>query len=291
MKNTVQKKALLSIVLCSILLLSCSSDPKNESETASNTDTLVEPKRETEAVTNTRTTLVIKNNSNEDINTYVILAALGGACDSGCPPITADQLDSLGFCEQVINPKGSSYAGKCQLVLGASESKTFPNIPNTCISGNVTFGNYPQCPTATYPYGFTTAEFTLNPPSGNKEAIDISMVNGLNSQITMYTSASGGWESGTENTSVDSISPNYVVDFSDPEKVWEGINTNNIGKYGVYPVNCTDCQSLVGTTVCGDFPNPPVCQANAICNVQRNVSELGDTVTIVYNGPAPLMAE
>ena len=128
----------------------------------------------------TRTSLVITNNTKRAAQVFVVLAAMGGACSADNPPVTADQLKAAGFCGQVIeNPVQKPYAGKCQFELAAGASKTFPNIPQTCISGNVTFGGYPACPDVTFPNCYTTAEFTLNPSTG-AEDVDVSLVNGFN---------------------------------------------------------------------------------------------------------------
>src|SRR5215510_9353788 len=50
----------------------------------------------------TRTNLVITNNTKKVTQVFVVLAALGGACNADNPPITADQLKAAGFCDQVI---------------------------------------------------------------------------------------------------------------------------------------------------------------------------------------------
>jgi hypothetical protein len=196
-----------------------------------------------------------------------VLAALGGACNSSNPPITADQLEAAGFCYHVIeSPTQQPYAGKCQLVLGPRQSKALPNIPNTCISGNITFGSYPACPNSSFPKGFTTAEFTLNPSVG-AEDVDVSLVNGYNYTVTITMTGGGSW---------------FVSNTNPPKGITQIVPkpTQNTGNPGVYPEDCTDCIQLVGSPVCPGFSTNPTCQAARICDGQRPVSNNGGTVTV-----------
>ena len=218
------------------------------------------------AASQTRTSLVITNNTKKVMQVFVVLAALGGACDASNPPITVDQLKAAGFCGQVIeNPVYKPYAGKCQFELAAGASKTFPNIPQTCISGNITFGGYPACPDATFPKGYTTAEFTLNPSVG-AEDVDVSLVNGYNFKVTMTMQGGGGWVVSNTGTAITQIVPKPL-----------GQNTGNPG---VYPKDCTDCIRLVGNPVCPGFPTNPTCQPSRICDAQRAVSQSGGNVIV-----------
>jgi hypothetical protein len=209
-----------------------------------------------------RTTLVIKNATSQPVPVGVILAALGGACPANHPPVTADQLAAKGFCSQVTESGNPPYAGKCLLTLKANSSIRFPDIPKTCISGNVTFGGYAACPNAAFPMGTTTAEFTLNPSFG-AEAVDISLVNGYSGVVSISMKGGGGWNDGTSPISTIQNKP----------------LGQNVGNPGVYPKDCTLCVGLGGTPVCPGFSTKPVCQNTNICNVQRNTS--GGTVTIV----------
>lgn len=213
----------------------------------------------------TRTSLVITNNTKKVMQVFVVLAALGGACSANNPPITADQLKAAGFCDQVIeNPSQKPYAGKCQFPLAAGESKTFPNIPQTCISGNITFGGYPACPDKTFSNGYTTAEFTLNPSAG-VEDVDVSLVNGFNFTVTITMQGGGGWVVSNTQKAITQIVPN---------------SGSNIGNPGVYPKDCTDCIQLVGSPVCPGFPTKPTCQPSRICDAQRAFSQNGGKVII-----------
>lgn len=220
-----------------------------------------------------RTTLVVQNNTTSDTQVFVVLAALGGACNSNNPPITAAQLQAAGFCDQVVDsPSQKPYAGRCQFTLPAGQSKSFPNVPNTCISGNVTFGAYPGCPNPSFPTGYTTAEFTLNPSVG-AEDVDMSLVNGYNLPVTIAMSGGGGWVVSNTTQAITQIVAKPLG--------------QNIGNPGVYPENCTDCIRLVGNPVCPGFPANPTCQATRICDAQRAVSSNGGTVTIALQPSAP----
>jgi hypothetical protein len=219
-----------------------------------------------------RTQLIIKNETAADAQVFVVLAAAGGACAANdYPPITAAQLAASNFCENVVeNPQYSPFAGKCQLILKAGESKAFPDIPNTCISGNVTFGGYPSCPNTAFPTGFSTAEFTLNPPFGNKEDVDISLVNGFNSLVTVSMEGGNGWVVSNTDQPISKITPK--------------LPGQNAGNPGVYPEDCTDCIRLQGSPVCPGFSPNPKCQPSRICDAQRDVTANGGQVTIALQG-------
>lgn len=242
---------------------STTSDPKSSS-TASSPET--KPMAVALEAVSTRTALVITNNTTKDTQVFVVLAALGGACAANNPPVTADQLKAAGFCDQIIeNPTQKPFAGKCQFTLAAGKSTTFPNIQQTCISGNITFGGYPACPDTTFPNGYTTAEFTLNPSSG-AEDVDVSLVNGFNFQVTMTMQGGGGWVVSNSNQPITQIVPKPLE--------------QNTGNPGVYPKDCTDCIQLVGSPVCPGFPTNPTCQPSRICDAQRAFSQNGGNMTI-----------
>lgn len=261
-------KFVLSFVIGLCLVAGCKERATSETATTETAQTAPAPTLEATAPTPTRTGLVVQNNTSQETKVFVVLAALGGACNSSNPPVTADQLAAAGFCDQVIeNPTQKPYAGKCQFTLGANQSKTFPDIANTCISGNVTFGAYPACPDSAFPNGYTTAEFTLNPSAG-AEDVDVSLVNGYNYKVTMTMAGGGGWV--VSNTNPPQAITEIVPDLA----------TLGVGNPGVYPKDCTDCIQLVGSPVCPGFPTNPTCQTARICDAQRPFSSNGGTVTI-----------
>ncbi len=259
--NTIHKPSFLvvlqSLILSLIIALNISYIGQSDAEAALQTE-------------NPRTALVIENSTSEAIEAAVVLAALGGACGAGNPPVTANQLETLGFCSNVINSANPPYAGKCKLTIESGAFVTFPDIPNTCISGNVTFGDYPGCPNTAYPTGFTTAEFTLNTDGGD-EVIDISLVNGHNYKVSVSTHSGGAWTYGQN--------PATVISQIISKPLGE-----NIGNPGVYPEGCTDCIQLIGGIVCPNFSLNPDCQSSRICNVSRSVANRGGTVTVSYMG-------
>jgi hypothetical protein len=210
-----------------------------------------------------RTSLVLANGTDQAVQVGLVLAALGGPCPAHHPPVTADQLAKKGFCSDVTESGSPPYAGKCLLTISKNSSVTFPDIPDTCISGNVTFGGYGACPDTTFPTGATTAEFTLNSKAG-AETVDISLVNGYSAEVTISMSGGGAWTYGPNSTSISKISIKPLGD--------------NVGNPGVFPKNCSDCVGLVGVPVCPGFTSDPDCQSERICNVQR--SAYGGTVTI-----------
>lgn len=211
-----------------------------------------------------RTSLTIKNGTDQSVTVGVILAALGGACPLGHPPVTADQLSGAGFCQDVIDSANPPYAGKCTLTLDANGEKTFPSFDNTCLSGNVTFGGYASCPGGAFPEGTTTAEFTLNPQDGF-EVVDISLVNGYSDKVEISMQGGAEWSDSVETVKQIVSKPLGM----------------NVGNPGVYPKNCTICTALSGSPVCPGFSPTPTCQSSAICNVQRGT--YGGKVTITLH--------
>lgn len=232
------------------------------------------------AAQGSRTIVELYNATGQAQEVGIVLPALGGACPESNPPITANQLAALGFCSNVVNaaPPTFPYAGKCSLTIPANTTLTFPDIPGTCSSGNVTYGapDGPSCPSTDLPTGVTTAEFTLNTGTVD-EAIDVSLVNGYNTKTTMTTSGGGTWTYGPSGTAITTITPSHLGD--------------NVGNPGVYPENCTDCTSLVGDPVCPGFGNDPTCQSSRICNVQRPGTDSGGTVTITLEAAAHVAPE
>ena len=267
MKNQ-QITLVIGLFLCALLTIFSCTEANNAKDTVEKVGDQLTETVKPPAPKSSRTGLVISNTTAKDMEVAVVLAALGGGCDSLNPPVTADQLQKMGFCTNVINAGSGTapYAGKCTFTLAANSKKVFPNIPNTCISGNITFGGYPACPDKTFPQGYTTAEFTINPTAG-AEAFDISMVNGYNYDLEMNTSGGGTWTYSPNNKPITAIAN-------------KGLG-KNIGNPGIYPKNCTDCIGLVGSPVCPGYPTKPTCQKTRICNVQRGFDQSGGTITIV----------
>lgn len=261
--------AFMAILGISATFISCSGDASNQDNTANEaTETITNPP----AGSTNRTQLWIENPTTQPIEIFIVLAAEGGACGPDHPPVTADELAKLGWCSGVVESGNPPFAGKCSTTIPAKGTIRFPDIPNTCISGNITYRAFPACPTNEFPLGFTTAEFTLNVASG-PEVIDISMVNGYSNEISMTMSGGGTWTVEGTSETISTIR-NFAIGSLQPT------TDPNIGKPGVYPVNCTDCIQLVGQSVCPGFASSPTCQPSRTCNIQRDVSNGGGKVTI-----------
>ncbi len=215
-----------------------------------------------------RTALVIANSTNSEKVFGVELAALGNGCGPDNPPVTADQLASLGFCSDVVNSDTPPYAGKCMLTLSPRSYTTFPNISNTCISGSLTFGGFPGCPNSEHPNGYTTAEFTFNSNEG-LETVNISLLYGYNARMTISMYGGKDWLYGSR--------PAKPI-----TKISSKLLGENIGNPGVVPKGCNDCVQLIGGILCPDFSLNPECQNSRICEVYRDAANSGGTVTVSF---------
>ncbi len=271
--NTVHKPRLLvvlKIALLSLVIMILSYNGQSNAKEADPVKLNAAKNKAAKKTETRRTALMIVNSTSDQIDAAVVLADLGGACGPNNPPVTANQLESLGFCSNVINSANPPYAGKCMLTIGAKSFVAFPDIPGACISGNVTFGDYPGCPNDSYPEGFTTGEFTLN-TDGGLEVVDISLVNGHNNNVSISMYGGGEWSYGKGAGTPISL----IVSKPSGE---------NIGNPGVYPEGCSDCVEPVGDVVCPDFNLYPDCQTDRICDVYRSAANSGGTVTVSYMG-------
>lgn len=209
-----------------------------------------------------QTALQLTNGSGEDVQVYITLGAT-----PGCVQNVAD----LPFVTTVVN----TLQGWFTLKQGDSINYTPPS--GVGINGNFAFGTPPiNCPTDTYPNGVNLAEFILNNDfqgAGAQETIDISAVAGVNAFLEFSMTGGGGWNAGTTE-------PN-VTQFAN-----KGLN-DNCGLVGVFPYGCDNCTERVSPPSCGGPPPPPPygnCQSAPICNVQRDASNSGGTVSVTFNG-------
>ncbi len=150
------------------------------------------------------------------------------------------------------------------------------------INGNFTFGSPPlNCPTEQYRSGINLAEFILNNSfqgSGAQELIDISCVPGTNALIAFAMSGGGTWNAGSSQPNVSQFANKPL-----------GQNT---GLVGVYPCGCDNCTSRADPPQrhCPASPPPPAyeaCQSQPICNVQRDATNSGGEVEVVFHGFLP----
>ena len=137
-------------------------------------------------------------------------------------------------------------------------------------NGNISFETPPiNCATTQFPNGVNIFEFIINnafQPGNPQETIDISCVAGVNCGIGVITSGSK-WNASTMYSNVK-----YFAN---------GNKKHNSGRVGVYPFGCD---------VCTASQSPPPCdksdkdkQKFPICNVQRNASNNGGVIKIIYN--------
>jgi hypothetical protein len=113
-------------------------------------------------------------------------------------------------------------------------------------------------------------EFTLNvdPSKDLQEGVDISLVNGNNGKIVV--DLSNGWMVQSTSRFVTSIE-NY-----------KGTGANNQNKDGVYNYLCDTCTATVNPPNC---PGPPgTCSSQPTCNLLRDGSRQGGTVTFTWKG-------
>lgn len=205
---------------------------------------------ETEEITDLqKTTLVVKNaNPVDTINVYLTL---------GQPASDAWVKDVKGLFG--ITTSGGSGIFR----LAPNDSLSYVTPTGKGIQGNVCFVNVPvNCPT-------TLCEFCLNNYSKKdsmaQETVEISCVQGV-SYLAKYTLNGGGQWIAT--TGVEGITT-----------FKNGEDGTNSGLVGVYPVGCDDCTASVSPPACVKPEKP---QTKPICNISRNASLSGGTVTISY---------
>jgi len=205
-----------------------------------------------------QTTLQVSNSTSGPVVVYITLGAESGNT-------------TLADLQSFVTPiPGNDLQGTFCLAGNSTQSYTPP--AGTSLIGNLCFGGPPiNCPAPGFPNAVNLFEFALNLASGGQETVDISCVAGVNASISVALSGGGVWNAGSTQPSVASFYNSSI-----------GSNT---GLVGVYPVGCD---------VCTGSHNPPVCtppvqtetpQSQAICNVQRDASTSGGTVTATYGGP------
>jgi hypothetical protein len=214
-----------------------------------------------------QTTLKITNRSGADVKVYLTLGAVPGCVqDASAVPLV----------RHPVNP----LQGWFSLANGATEAYTPPQ--GLGISGNFAFGSPPlNCPTAEYRNGINLAEFILNngfQASGAQETIDISCVAGANALIGFEMTGGGIWNAGGSQPAVAQFANKPL-----------GQNT---GLVGVFPCGCDNCVSRDNPPQpsCPPSPAPPAyeeCQAEAICNVQRDANSSGGSVEVIFHGFLP----
>ena len=206
----------------------------------------------------TQTTLKVKNSSASDVQVWLTLGNVDG------------------FVTDVNGIFGITGTGlQGSFTLKASEELEYTSEKG--ISGNLSFGTAPiNCPTGTYPNGVNIFEFCLNNSSqagSPQETIDISAVAGVHSLLKATLSGGGTWNAGTAHTEIAS--------FENAELY------SNTGLVGVFPYGCDNCTSSDNPPSCPGHPAYETPQSEPICNIQRDATNSGGTVTVEFIGFIP----
>jgi len=213
------------------------------------------------------TNIRIKNLTGADVPIAFVTGASGGACKDMNTMISYQWVAAnTSWCKKPTQDGGDANAGYCTGTVpkgGQVELSRSGEDGLKCLTGAIHLGGRQSCPP---PNGFTQAEFTLNPTDSEMEAVDISLVNGVNYALSANL-IGDGWAIQDGGAPVSSIGPN------------EGINGNN-NKAGIFPPGCTDCIVAVqGRIPCDKLTPNPKCQQSRICNIQRGLT--GGTVEFV----------
>jgi hypothetical protein len=219
-------------------------------------------KEDEQMTTSNQTALELTNGTDKGVQVYLTLGAT-----PGCIQNVAD----IPFVTTVVN----KLQGWFTLASQGSVSYTPP--AGVGVNGNFAFGTPPiNCPTDQYPNGVNLAEFILNngfQGPGAQETIDISAVAGVNSYLKFSMTGGGVWNAGQTEPS--------VTEFEN-----KGLK-ENCGQVGVYPYGCDNCTQRASPPECSGPPTPPPygdCQSAPICNVQRDASTSGGTVSVTFKG-------
>jgi len=212
--------------------------------------------------TNNQTAFELTNSTGQDVQVYLTLGAV-----TGCIQNVAD----IPFVTNIVNTHQGSFT------LSSNGSVSYTPPEGVGFNGNFAFGTPPiNCATDEFPNGVNLAEFILNngfQGPGAQETIDISAVAGVNSFLKFSMTGGGGWNAGSTEPAVTEFENKGLKD--------------NVGQVGVYPYGCDCCTSSVNPPECSGPPPPPPhgdCQSAPICNVQRDASAAGGTVSLTFAG-------
>jgi hypothetical protein len=219
------------------------------------------------------TNIKITNATDKDITIAFVTGASGGACKDLNKMISYQWVaDNTTWCQKPTQDGGDANAGYCT---GTVPARGFVEVKRTgenalkCLTGSILLDGKLSCPS---PNGFTQGEFTLNPTDTDTEAIDISLVNGVNYALAVNLPGKA-WKVQDGGANVTSIGPN------------EGINGNN-NKNGIFPPGCTDCILAVKDRIpCPKLTPNPKCQQTRICNIYRGGWTGGTVEYVISNVP------
>lgn len=277
-----------------------------------------------------QTKITLTNASGVDVYAWVQLAN-GATCDTTFKTITSG---GNGPLPVTWSYPGNLPSGLPNKVFGYTILKAQAGPTPYSLSsidspgqwaGNVTFtpvstgtATIPttNCPSATFPCGHNQAEWSLNNGAGAGESANMSINNGVNSQVTMDYTSNGSGTAPTPSGCNVASSPCWTVSATSgaiyPTTVQNSLTlsgNNNIA--GVYPFNCPCCgqPTCVSQTTCNflypGYP-PPSCSGtpnnscafpftgaaisawgpntNQSCQVGRANGIQGGKITITVNG-------
>ena len=210
------------------------------------------------------TNIRITNKTKKDVNIAFVTGAEGekgsGACQDSAKMISYDWIaKNTNWCKNPTHLGGGVNAGHCTgiVLAGGSVDVKRPETGEDalkCLTGSIHLGGYSSCPD---PNGFTQGEFTFNPTHTDTEAVDISLVNGVNYSMTINLPGDA-WKVQYRGDKVQTIGPSA------------GLKGNN-NKPGIFPPGCTDCiLAVTGKIPCPKITPNPQCQKERLCNVQRS---------------------
>ena|ERR1700741_1431779 len=217
-------------------------------------------KHENDVITGTSTLTKIYNGTNDTALVYVTLGATPGCLQHvmDIPWIT----DSV--------PGQRDLQGTFKLAPKDSTSAYAPE--KLGFNGVISFNGQPSnCPDPTqYPTGINQYEFQINNSfqgSNAQESINISCVHGVNCIISIEIKTLNPFNAG----------PTIPV-MSDFRNT---LNRNSLVA-GVYPYGCDTCTGSKTLIPCISYPQPA--HKNSVCQVQRNASQSGGLIKVIYLG-------
>lgn len=211
-----------------------------------------------------QTEIIVTNATTESVTVWLTLGATAGCISN---------VSDVGWGITAVAPLQGYFT-----LAGNNGSVSYTSPAGVGFNGNITFGTPPlNCATPQWPEGVNIAEFIVNNGFQGAEAqetLDISAVAGANALIQFTLSGGGTWSASSAYPTVTSFQNKAIAD--------------NAGLVGVFPYGCDDCTKSVAPPVCSsppaNAPNPLIPQSKPICNVQRDPSGSGGTVTITFLG-------
>jgi len=211
------------------------------------------------------TQVQIYNYSKDTIKGYLTLGTTEGCLQNVlCVPFIIDTVTSQGLLQGFF-------------ILAPGDSTDSYSPDSLGFNGVISFAYPPDnCPTPSYTNGLNQFEFIINnsyQPGNPQETIDISCVHGTNCVIRVDLISSNLWNAGPSYTNIQSFS--------------NTMNKSQVGTPGVYPYGCDTCTASKSPPTCIPLPQPA--QKSKICNVQRNASQSGGLIKIVYLGDIDIL--